>query len=101
LRTAPGAVRFAVRVTPRGGRDAIGAWAADSAGQPYLPVRVKVAAEDGKANEAVLALLKEALQVRRDALRIASGARGRVKLIEVAGDAAALEARLDEIGKKT
>jgi uncharacterized protein YggU (UPF0235/DUF167 family) len=61
---------------------------------------VRVAAEDGKANDAVLDLLKEALGVRRNALRIASGERARVKMIEVSGDPRALAARLTEIGAK-
>ena len=93
-------MRFAVRVTPRGGRDAIGSWASDSAGQRYLSLRVRVAAEDGKANDAVLDLLKQALGVRRTALRIASGERARMKMIEVSGDPRALAARLTEIGAK-
>ena len=93
-------LRFAIRVTPRGGRDAIGAWASDSAGQRYLTLRVRAAAEDGKANDAVLDLLKKALGVRRDDIRIATGARGRVKLIEVTGDPGALAARLNDMGAK-
>jgi uncharacterized protein YggU (UPF0235/DUF167 family) len=91
-------VRFAVRVTPLGGKGAIGGWQNDAAGQRFLSLRVRAAAEDGKANEAVLELLKETLGVRRSALRLASGARGRVKLIEVEGDPAALSRMLAGLG---
>ena len=93
-------MRFAVRVTPRGGRDAIGRWEKDSAGEQYLALRVRAPAEDGKANDAVLALLKEALGVKRAALSIASGAHGRRKLIEVAGEPGELTRRLERIGRE-
>jgi len=91
-------VRFAVRVTPRGGRDAIGRWEKDSAGEAYLALRVRAAAEDGKANDAVLALLKDALGVKRAAVSIASGAHGRRKLIAVAGEPGELKRRLERLG---
>ena len=50
-------MRLAVRVTPRGGRDAVEGWTRDEAGRPVLKVRVGAAPTDGSANAAVIALL--------------------------------------------
>ncbi len=78
-------MRLAVRVTPRGGRDAVDGWAQDAAGRPLLKVRVSAAAADGAANAAVIALLAKALGRPKSALSIVRGAAARVKQIEVAG----------------
>lgn len=74
------AARITVRVTPRGGRDAIDGWADD-----VLRVRVSAAPADGKANEAVVRLVARALRVPPSAVSLVSGARGRTKLLEVSG----------------
>jgi uncharacterized protein YggU (UPF0235/DUF167 family) len=84
-------MRLAVRVTPRGGRDAVEGWTRDEAGRPVLRLRVAAAAADGAANAAVLALLAKALGRPKSALRLARGETARVKQIEVQGlDEAAL-----------
>ncbi len=70
-------VRIKVRVTPSGGRDAIEGWRGD-----VLLVRVKAAAEDGKANEAVVRLLGRAL---RAPVRLLAGGTRRTKVVEVQG----------------
>jgi uncharacterized protein YggU (UPF0235/DUF167 family) len=81
-----------VRVTPRGGRDAIEGWTADAEGRPVLKLRVSVAPADGAANAAVVALVATSLGVARSAVRIAAGETGRVKRLDIAGvDAAAVE----------
>jgi uncharacterized protein (TIGR00251 family) len=72
--------RFTVRLTPRGGRDAIDGWQDET-----LRVRVSAAPAEGKANDALLRLLAKALDVPRSRLRIASGASSRTKVIEVQG----------------
>jgi uncharacterized protein YggU (UPF0235/DUF167 family) len=88
-------VRLAVRVTPKGGRDAVDGWSLDSAGRPLLKLRVSAAAADGAANAAVIALLAKAVGRPKSALRIVSGDTARVKLIEIEGlEAADLAARL-------
>jgi uncharacterized protein YggU (UPF0235/DUF167 family) len=78
-------LRLTVRVTPRGGRDAVEGWTADAAGHPLLKVRVSAAAAEGAANAAVAALLAKALGVPRSAVRIVSGQTARVKRLEIAG----------------
>ncbi len=68
-----------VRVTPRAGREAV----EPGAGPRQLKVRVTVAAEGGKANKAVTALLARALGVPPSRLRLVSGARARDKVFRV------------------
>ena len=78
-------VRLAVRLTPRGGREAIEGWAVDSDGRPYLKVRVSAPPVEGAANAALIAFLAKTLGVSRSSLSIASGAGARLKLIDIAG----------------
>ena len=75
-------MRIAVRVTPKGGRDAVEGWTKDEAGRPVLKVRVAAAAADGEANAAVLALLAKQLRRPRSALTLVAGHTARVKRIE-------------------
>ncbi|MDX9999152.1 MAG: DUF167 family protein [Phenylobacterium sp.] len=83
-------MRLAVRVTPRGGRDAVEGWTVDDAGRAVLKVRVAAAPTDGSANAAVIALLAKALKRPKSSLRLVSGETARLKLIEAEG--------LDEAG---
>jgi len=86
-------MQIAVRVTPRGGRDAVEGWRRDAAGRPVLKVRVAAAAADGQANAAVLALLAKALGRPKSSLVLLSGQTSRVKRIEARGVAEADLAR--------
>ena len=70
-----------VRVQPRAPRSEIVGWRADGA----LAVRVAAPPVDGQANAAVAALLADALSLRASAVTIEQGARGRDKLVRVAG----------------
>lgn len=78
-------MKLSVRVTPRGGRDAVEGWARDEAGRPILKIRVAAAAADGAANASVLAVLAKALGRPKSALTLVSGQTARVKRIEVEG----------------
>jgi len=79
-------IRLAVRVTPRGGRDAIEGWTRDEAGRPVLKLRVSAAAAEGAANAAVIKLVAKALKLPKSAVRIASGETARVKRLEIDGE---------------
>jgi uncharacterized protein (TIGR00251 family) len=70
-----------VRVQPRASRSAIVGWRADG----VLSVRVAAPPIEGRANEALAALLAEALGLRPSAITVERGARGRDKLVKVAG----------------
>ena len=78
-------VRLAVRLTPRGGREAIDGWAVDGDGRPYLKVRVAAPPVEGAANAALIAFLAKSLGLSKSSLTIASGAGARLKLIDIAG----------------
>jgi uncharacterized protein (TIGR00251 family) len=79
-------------VTPRSRRESVGGLHGDA-----LRVAVTAPPLEGQANEACARALARALGVRRGAVRIDPGARGRRKRIQVDGDPAALEARLGEL----
>jgi len=96
---APGRVSFQVRLTPKGGRDAVEGWAESADGTVHLKARVRAVPENGKANMALVELLAGTLAVPKSAVRIASGATGRLKRVEIAGDAKILAARLEGLGK--
>jgi len=83
-------MQFAVRVTPRGGRDAVEGWTRDGAGRAVLKVRVAAAAADGAANAAVTALLAKALKIPRSDLRLVTGQTARLKRFEAQVSAADL-----------
>ena len=92
-------VAIACRLTPKGGRDAIDGVATLSDGARVLLARVRSAPEDGKANEALCALIAAKLGIAGSKVRLTAGAKSRVKQISVVGDPADLLGRLE--GLKT
>jgi len=74
-------MRFQVRVTPKSRADEVRASRADGT----IRVRVTAAPEDGKANEAVTALLAERLGLPRRSVRLIGGAASRLKWFEADG----------------
>lgn len=76
---------LAIRLAPRGGRDAVDGWALDGDGRPYLKVRVASPPVDGAANAALLAFMAKTLKVPRSAVRLAAGETARLKRLELDG----------------
>jgi uncharacterized protein (TIGR00251 family) len=76
---------IAVRVTPRGGRDAVDGWVRDDAGRLLLKVRVAAPAAEGQANAAVIGVLAKALGRPKSAFTLLSGQTARVKRLNVEG----------------
>lgn len=72
-----------MRLTPRGGRDAVEGWGEDGDGRPLLKARVAALPVDGEANAALIGLIAKALGLPRSAVRIASGEGARVKVLAV------------------
>ena len=99
VRLGSGAVSFHVRLTPKGGRDAVEGWETASDGSQHLKARVRAVPEDGKANAALIALLAKTLAMPKSSVHIASGATARLKRVEIAGDPAALAIRLEGLAK--
>ncbi len=89
---AGGGVLLRVRLTPKGGRDAVDGADRDGRGRPRLRVRVAAPPADGEANAALVGLIAKALGVPKSAVEIRGGAASRDKTLFVAGDG--LEARL-------
>ena len=84
--------RLRLRVAPGSRRPGVAGKHGDA-----WKVRVAQPPEDGRANEAVVALLAEALELPRSAISIVSGHSGRDKIVALDGiDTAEAERRLGE-----
>lgn len=79
-------IAIALRVTPRGGSDAIDGIETLSDGRRVMKVRVRAIADGGAANRAVTELLAKALHVPKSRVRVLSGATSRLKQVAVDGD---------------
>lgn len=86
-------VTIPVRVKPGSARPKVGGCYQGRLG-PALVVAVTARAVDGRATEAVLRAVAEAVGVRDRDVRLRSGAASRDKLIEIDGPQAELEARV-------
>jgi len=95
-RTAAG-LRLTVRLTPRGGRDALGGLRRDQAGRAQLLARVASPPVEGAANAALVKLVAKTLGLPKSAVTLASGRTARIKTLAIAGDPVALERALREL----
>src|SRR5215510_16562043 len=89
---ATGGAALAVRLTPRGGCDAIDGVQVLADGRPALMVRVRAAPADGEANTALIRLVAKPSDVA-----LVSGATGRLKRLLTSGDGPTLLAALEKI----
>jgi hypothetical protein len=85
-------VRVSVRLTPRARRERIEGIAGGA-----LRVSVTAPAAENRANEALLRLLAEEWRLPRRDLSLAAGAKNRKKIVQIAGDAGELMARLGDL----
>jgi uncharacterized protein YggU (UPF0235/DUF167 family) len=90
----PDGLDLRVRATPRGGRDGIDGIEIRADGLAVLKVWVRAAPEDGAANAAIRAVLRQALGCPAAAVQLAAGATARIKTFRVAGDGPDLARRL-------
>ncbi len=95
--TAPGGVLVDVRLTPRGGRDAIEGIEHRADGRAVLKARVRAPAHEGEANAALCRLLADAVGTAPRQVTLLAGATARLKRIRIAGDAASLVAALTRL----
>ena len=84
-RLRPDGIEIAVRVTPRGGRDAFAAGT-----EEHFAARLAAAPVDGAANAALVALVAKAFNVPKRAVTIVAGETARVKRLQLAGEPRAL-----------
>ena len=94
--TASG-ISLTIRLTPKGGRDAIDGVDVLADGRPVLKIRVRAAASDGEANAALARLIAKAMDVPPRDVILAAGATGRIKQLVISGDRPALVAALENI----
>ena len=93
---APGGLAVVVRLTPRGGRDAIDGIEQRDDGQWVLKARVRAAATEGEANAALIALLARSAGVPPRSVALVSGATARIKRLTIAGHGPTLAAALEK-----
>ena len=93
----PDGIVVLVRLTPRGGRDAIEGVERRADGQCVLKARVRAAATEGEANDALIALLAHAAGVPPRDVALVSGATARIKRLTIAGHGPTLAAALEKI----
>ncbi len=96
-RIEAGGLLLDIRLTPRGGRDAIDGVAQISDGRSVLKVRVRAAASEGEANAALVKLIAKTLGVAVRDVGLVAGASARLKQLRISGAGAALAATLEKI----
>jgi uncharacterized protein (TIGR00251 family) len=92
-RAGPDGVTVMVKVQPRSRRPGVQG-IGDSGAGPRLKIGVTEAAEDGKANRAVCALLARMLRQPLASVQIVAGAANREKLLAITGDPTSIVALL-------
>jgi uncharacterized protein YggU (UPF0235/DUF167 family) len=90
-------IRLVVRLTPRGGRDAVEGWATLADGRTVLRARVRAAPENGAANRALQQLIAEAVAVSKSSVAITAGASARTKVLRIEGNPVRLAEALGRI----
>ena len=94
--TADGIV-LVVRLTPKGGRDAIDGVESLADGRCVLKARVRAAASDGEANAALVKLLAQEIGIAPRDVALVGGATARIKRLKVSGVASQLTTTLEKI----
>src|SRR3954454_19067412 len=94
---ASGGIVVTVRLTPKGGRDAIDGVETLADGSTVLKIRVRAIPSDGEANAAMGRVLAKALSVPPRDVEIVGGHTSRLKRVKISGDAAALTLALEKI----
>jgi uncharacterized protein len=86
-----------VRLTPKGGRDAIDGVEHLADGRTALKVRVRAAPSDGEANAALVGVIAKALRVPARQVSLVAGASTRINRVQVAGVPATLAIALENL----
>ena len=86
-----------IRLTPRGGRDALDGIETLADGRVVLKARVRAAPTEGEANTALIRLLAQEFGLSRSQVAIVSGASARLKTVALRGEAGSLATRLGKL----
>ncbi len=93
----PGGAVLAVRLTPKGGRDAIEGIDVLADGRAVLAVRVRALPAEGEANEALIRLIAKAVGVPSRDVTLVAGATARLKRLAILGHGPTVIAALEKI----
>jgi uncharacterized protein (TIGR00251 family) len=96
-RVAADGLLLTVRLTPKGGRDAIDGIERMADGQSVLKARVRAAASEGEANAALVRLVARSLAVAPRQVTLIAGVTARLKRLKIEGSAPALARSLATI----
>ncbi|MBN8533631.1 MAG: DUF167 domain-containing protein [Rhizobiales bacterium] len=88
------ATLLAIRLTPKGGKDALEPAKTLSDGRCVLAARVRAVPENGEANRALVALVARSLECPASAVQLVSGATSRLKILRVERAYQEVKARL-------
>lgn len=94
FRVGAGHVVVQLRLTPKGGRDALDGVGELADGRRVMLARVRTVPDKGAANAAVESVMAKALGVPRSDVSLISGHTARLKSLRVDGDVDELSARL-------
>ncbi len=92
-------VALDVRLTPRGGRDAVEGVERRADGRLVLKARVRAAPFEGQANDALCRLVAHELGVAPRQVEITAGEGARIKRLRITGNPRMLDAALDRLTK--
>jgi uncharacterized protein len=92
----PDSLLVTVRLTPKGGRDAVDGIERMADGRSVLKVRVRAAASEGEANAALLKLMAKTVGVAPRSVELVAGATSRIKRLRIDGAGPALAAILEK-----
>ena len=92
-----GGVVLVVRLTPKGGRNAIDGIEHLADGRAVVKVRVAAPPSEGEANDALIRLIAKAVGIAPRDVTLAAGATARVKRLVLAGDGPTLIAALEKM----
>jgi uncharacterized protein len=92
-----GGLVLAVRLTPKGGRDAIDGIETLADGCAVLKARVAAPPSEGEANKALCRLIAKIAGVPPRDVALVAGASARIKRLTIAGDSPTLIAALEKI----
>ena len=77
---------LSVRLTPKGGRDAMDGIETLSDGRAVLKARVRAIPEDGEANAALQKLIAKSIGIPSSRISVQSGHTSRLKVLKIEGD---------------
>jgi hypothetical protein len=87
-------IALSLRVQPGARREGLEGVTVEADGTPRLRIALTVAAEGGKANARLIALLAKRWKLPKSAFTLGAGAQARRKTLLIAGDAASILTRI-------